>query len=179
MKNYIVYNADGQILRTGACLDSVFNLQAGDGEWVIEGVADDLTQMIIDGVVVSKPIIIPNYDLAAEKIKKIQLISRQYILANNTSFTYGGKEYAANQNAQNNLTGISGYVAQNNALPPSFPNVWQALDGSIIGIMTVQDFKNLYAAFVEQGSINFIKYAMLESYINAASTQQELEAITW
>lgn len=42
MKQYIVYSSDtGEILRTGRCLDKVFELQAGDGESVISGQAND------------------------------------------------------------------------------------------------------------------------------------------
>lgn len=56
MKQFIVYNSDGDILRTGSCPDNMFELQAGDGEFVIDGVADDATKRIIDGVIVDKPI---------------------------------------------------------------------------------------------------------------------------
>ena len=54
MKNYIVYNADGDILRSGRCNDADFDLQAGDGEFVIEGIADDDNQVINDGQVVER-----------------------------------------------------------------------------------------------------------------------------
>lgn len=56
MKQFIVYNSDGDILRTGSCPDNMFDLQAGDGEFVIDGVADDATKRIIDGKIVDKPI---------------------------------------------------------------------------------------------------------------------------
>ncbi|MGJ8660689.1 MAG: phage tail assembly chaperone [Bacteroidota bacterium] len=56
MKQFIVYNSDGDILRTGSCPDNMIGLQAGDGEFVIDGVADDVTKRIIDGAIVDKPI---------------------------------------------------------------------------------------------------------------------------
>ena len=55
MKSFIVYAQDGTILRTGTCPDSVLPSQAGDGEFVMEGTADDSLQMIVNGVVVDKP----------------------------------------------------------------------------------------------------------------------------
>ena len=55
MKQFIVYDDQGFILRVGNCADSDINLQSRDGESVIEGIADDSTQMIIDGVVCDKP----------------------------------------------------------------------------------------------------------------------------
>lgn len=55
MKSFIVYNATGKILRTGTCADTDIVLQAGDGEQVIEGVANDATQMVVDHEVVDRP----------------------------------------------------------------------------------------------------------------------------
>lgn len=53
--NFIVYNQEGVILRAGVCLPEMVDLQAGDGELVMEGTANDVTQMIVDGQVVDKP----------------------------------------------------------------------------------------------------------------------------
>lgn len=51
MKNYIVYNSDGKILVTGCCAETDFLLQAQDGEFVMEGVANDVTQKVeFDGL---------------------------------------------------------------------------------------------------------------------------------
>lgn len=55
MKNFIVYDSEGNILRTGSCQDGDVSLQAGSGEFVMEGTADDATQMIVNYEVVSKP----------------------------------------------------------------------------------------------------------------------------
>lgn len=55
MKSFVVYNDQGEILRTGACQDDDLSVQAGEGESVLEGEADDLTQMVVDGAVVDKP----------------------------------------------------------------------------------------------------------------------------
>jgi hypothetical protein len=49
--NFIIYNNIGEILRTGSCPEEMFLIQAQDGETVIEGVANDFTQYIADGVV--------------------------------------------------------------------------------------------------------------------------------
>jgi hypothetical protein len=52
MKNYIVFDLTGKITKTGFCSDSDFSLQ---GEYVIEGVANDSTQYVQNGVVVDMP----------------------------------------------------------------------------------------------------------------------------
>lgn len=54
MKNFIVYDTSGNILRTGTCTESDFSLQAGENEAVIEGNADDATQLIVNGEVSAK-----------------------------------------------------------------------------------------------------------------------------
>jgi hypothetical protein len=55
VKQFIIYDEQGFILRCGNCADSDIDLQARDSESVIEGIADDSTQMIINGVVCDKP----------------------------------------------------------------------------------------------------------------------------
>lgn len=54
MKDFIVYNSKGKILRTGFCQNDTFLLQAGIDESVIEGKANDVNQKIINGKVVDK-----------------------------------------------------------------------------------------------------------------------------
>lgn len=55
MKSFVIYNSEGTILRTGSCPDEVFALQRSGDEIILEGVADDATQHVVDGVVVDKP----------------------------------------------------------------------------------------------------------------------------
>ena len=55
MKNFLVYDDEGVILRSGYCKDSDLSMQAGAGEYVLEGVADDATKMVVDGRIVDKP----------------------------------------------------------------------------------------------------------------------------
>lgn len=53
MKNYIVYDEHGTILRTGTCVDSDFELQ---GEFVAEGVCkDDENYKFLNGELVYSP----------------------------------------------------------------------------------------------------------------------------
>ena len=56
MKNFIVYDSNGNILRTGQCPDSMVSIQANTQmETVIEGIADDRMQKIVNGKVVDRP----------------------------------------------------------------------------------------------------------------------------
>lgn len=65
MKNYIVHDSEGNILKTGQCRDEDLSLQ---GELVIEGIADDAVHKIENGQVVDR--IIPQLEIdAASEIK--------------------------------------------------------------------------------------------------------------
>jgi hypothetical protein len=55
VKNFVIYNSEGTILRTGSCPDSMFDMQCGDNESILEGAANDETQYVVDGVIVDKP----------------------------------------------------------------------------------------------------------------------------
>lgn len=46
MKNYVVYNSQGVILKTGYCPTDMLALQAGNGESVIEGQANEETDLV-------------------------------------------------------------------------------------------------------------------------------------
>jgi len=55
MKYFIIYNNEGRILRTGSCLDSDFQYQNGQEEFILEGKADYNTQYIDNNKVVDMP----------------------------------------------------------------------------------------------------------------------------
>ena len=121
----------------------------------------------------------PPFNLVVAKIEKAKQLASQRLIANLTSFTYNTKDYSANQTAQNDLNAIANYASLFNALPASFPNAWQAIDGTVIAIPDVTAFKSLYSAMVAQGAANFIKMQTLLYQANAATNQAQLEAINW
>lgn len=64
MKSYIVYNIDGKILRTGTTPDTDFNNQNQTGQFIIEGVANDVTQYVATptAFVEDKPAMVASID---------------------------------------------------------------------------------------------------------------------
>lgn len=179
MKKFIIYNHAGEILRTGVCPDEAYNLQAQPGELIMEGEANDATQMVVDGKVVDKPVIVPVFDIVAARDLKYAEITGKRVAANQSTFIHDGMVYAANQTAQNDLNAIANYSSLFNALPPDFPNAWAAIDGTIILIPTVDAFKPLYGAMVKQGSDNFMRMQYLFAHIENANTQAQLDLIVW
>jgi hypothetical protein len=54
MKNYIVYNEDGIIIRTGQCDDNIIGtLFIEEGYTILEGVADINTQYVVNNEIIS------------------------------------------------------------------------------------------------------------------------------
>lgn len=77
MKSYIVYDSDGIIVRTGVCSQHDLHLQAIDGQFVIEGEADDASKMIVDGKIVDKPeTIYTDAELNNQVLKSIRATRR-------------------------------------------------------------------------------------------------------
>lgn len=55
MKSFIVYESNGRIIRTGSCIDSDFELQAQQGEVILEGEATFGANYIENGTVQPMP----------------------------------------------------------------------------------------------------------------------------
>ena len=55
MKQFVIYDSTGKILRTGTCPDNDYELQCGADEFIMEGFADDESQMVVEGQIVNKP----------------------------------------------------------------------------------------------------------------------------
>ena len=56
MKNYIVHDQNGNILRTGVCPDDMMYLNARENETVIEGIASDKRHIVVNGKICDKPV---------------------------------------------------------------------------------------------------------------------------
>jgi hypothetical protein len=55
VKNYIVHDESGNILRTGVCQDDMMYLNARENETVIEGIASDKRHIVVNGKICDKP----------------------------------------------------------------------------------------------------------------------------
>ena len=64
MKNYIVHDESGNILRTGVCPDDMMYLNARENETIIEGIASDKRHIVVNGKICDKPV-----DLDALKVE--------------------------------------------------------------------------------------------------------------
>lgn len=56
MKQWVIYNSSGRILRRGSCQDMDFDLQAFTGEIILEGIGQDNTHYVLSDTLTSKVI---------------------------------------------------------------------------------------------------------------------------
>lgn len=180
---YIVYDADGVILKSGVCSAEDFELQTASGQFILEGVARADIHCIVNGQVVAKEPLA--YDLESGKqsqsafIKmhcEAEIISGFQSTVLNTSHTY-----PSNEKDQLNLSG----TVQRSLLPSAQPtdvylflcadanNIWEYRPHTAAQIQQVG--ADAYNHILEAR----VKNATLQAQIAAATTQEELEAIAW
>lgn len=56
MKNYLLYDDLGAILQTGRCPESMLVLQESPGRYVLTGTANQLTEYVVGGSIVARPV---------------------------------------------------------------------------------------------------------------------------
>lgn len=91
MKYFTVYINSGQILQSGYCLDEDYDLQKGDGQFIMELATDPATQYIKNGVVVQippKPDYASHFDYASDQWVGDTAEQEQIVLSRRNSLLY-------------------------------------------------------------------------------------------
>jgi hypothetical protein len=120
--------------------------------------------------------------LESVKIRKNQEINQSRLSANQTSFTYAGKDVACDQLSRGDIDAVNGIVAITNSLPPSWVGGWKAIDNSIIPIPDLATWIAFYGSMVYQGTLNFNKAQTLKAQLDAAylaNDRSAMELISW
>ena len=118
-------------------------------------------------------------ELASAKEAKNRLINQWRMTANQTSFTHLGKTIACDALSRADIDAVAGSIALTDAFPAGFPNAWKATDNSYLMLPDVAAFKSMYASMTLQGTINFGHSQALKAALAAATTIEQVEAITW
>lgn len=183
--NFIIYNLEGKILRTGSCPVEMFDLQPQEGELILEGEASDTLNVILNGQVACKPAKTYERSLEDAKILKGEEVRKEcetFILSGFNSDALGSSHmYPSNSYDQINLSGsvlkstlASSLSTATYAFKCQDPNgVWL--------------FRPHTASQIQQvgsDSYDFIlaargKNSCLQNQIVWAETQEQLDAITW
>lgn len=192
MKNYVVYTETGRIVSVGVCSDGELGLQA-QGNFVMEGEANHLNDYVDAGVILPLP---PkptefhqfNYTtkqwtdprtLADLKAARRAYVNTARLTANQTYFTHEGKQIAADPLSRGDIDAINGEVNNTGGFPAGWPGAWKCLDNTWLPVTTIAQWKALYTSMVNQGTVNFAHAQDLKGQIDAATTPEQVAAISW
>ena len=185
----------GEITRWGDYTLDEVTATLGDDESFIEGIFNGHDCYVELETVTVKPFpprTKPHYEfdfttatwIEPRTIGEIKLARKTYVntsrmVANQTSFTFEGKEIAVDPLSRSDIDATHGYILINNALPEGWPNGWKCIDNTYVDITTVEKWYQFYTAMVAQGTINFAHAQTLKAAIDAASTVEDVEAVVW
>lgn len=113
------------------------------------------------------------------KVTKRAEINAAYRLANDTSFTYDGKEFQADAHAMKQITVTHGGIVGRGALKPDWSGYWKAMDNSYVPIPDVATWWAFYDAIEATGQANFDRAQELKARVDSATTPEELADISW
>lgn len=136
-------------------------------------------ESLIGGLWDGEKFTLPVVDIVALKATKNAEINAARLAANFSTFPYAGKTIACDQLSRSDIDGTNGFVSLYGALPPGWPGGWKAVDNTYIPISSVADWKAFYSSMFAAGNANFAKAQDLKGQLEAATTPEEVQSITW
>lgn len=119
----------------------------------------------------------PPIDLAELKARKNASINAARLKANQSHFTFAGKQIATDPLSRSDIDGAHGIIVATGALPPGWPGGWKAINNEYVLIPDVPTWLAFYGAMVAQGTANFAHAQALKAQLAAATTPAEVEAV--
>lgn len=116
---------------------------------------------------------------AALKAAKNVQINEWRAQANQTSFTHLGKTIACDALSRSDIDAVAGSISLTGAFPAGFPGAWKAMDNSYIMLPDTDAFKAMYSSMTLQGTVNFGHSQTLKADLSAATTVEQVNAVTW
>lgn len=130
----------------------------------------------------NEPVVEQVIDIDALLANKNAEINAARLQANQTSFTYAGKEFASDPLSRGDIDAMNGMVTLLNALPPGWLGFWKAADNTFLPIEDVATWVEFYGAMVNQGMLNFQHAQWLKAQLQAAYEAGDIaamQAISW
>lgn len=121
----------------------------------------------------------PVVDIVALKATKNAEINAARLAANFSTFPHAGKAVACDQLSRSDIDGTNGFVSLYGTLPPGWPGGWKAVDNTYVPISSVADWKAFYSSMFAAGNANFSKAQALKDQLEAATTPEEIQSVTW
>lgn len=122
---------------------------------------------------------LPAPDVDALKAAKSAAINAARLKANQSHFTFAGKQIAVDPLSRSDIDGAHGIIVATGALPPGWPGGWKAISNEFVPIPDVPTWLAFYGAMVAQGTANFEKAQALKLQLAQATTAADVESISW
>ena len=178
MINYVTYDQSGVL--TGAYAQDVHSSHVSN---YIEVTEQQRRNWVLyeanigrDGLMLEPA---PAFNLSLKRAEKNTQINLWRATANSSTFTHAGKTIACDPLSRSDIDAVAGSIGLTGSYPTSFPMQWKATDNTYLQLADVDAFKAFYASMVAQGTANFIRSEQLKAELAAASTPNEIDAITW
>ena len=111
------------------------------------------------------------------KAAKNAAINAARLKANQSHFTFAGKQIAVDPLSRSDIDAAHGMIVALQAMPPGWPGGWKAMDNTICAIPDLQTWLAFYGAMVLQWTANFNHAQALKAQLAAATTPEEVEAV--
>jgi hypothetical protein len=121
----------------------------------------------------------PNFSIAGLRARKNEQINRWRLKANRSTFIHGGHQFACDDLSRSDIDGTTNTVLLTGQFPQPWPGYWKAIDNTQFAITTVDDWSAFYASMGAAGAANFAKSQGLKAQLAAATTIEQINAITW
>ena len=184
--------ATGKIDRLVTCPDDVVELQFDPmTQAALEGHFADDAFYVKDGepmAIPPRPSPVHIFDHAAEawvdprtleqvRAAKNEAINRARLRANQSHFTFAGKQIAVDPLSRGDIDGAHGAWLMSGGPPPGWPGGWKAIDNTYVPITDMATWGQFYGAMVATGTANFNHAQQLKAQLAAAPTIAEAEAV--
>lgn len=190
MKFTIYDSLSGRVLFGGDAHEPALMVQVGqsilegkvyDSGWVVNGThfilpAQPSPEHIFDYA--AKQWVDPR-TLADMKLARNEYVNQSRLSANQTSFSYAGKQIAVDPLSRSDIDAVHGIVVLTNEMPDDWVGFWKATDNTYVPVSDVTAWTTFYTAMVAQGSTNFAHSQALKAQLAAATTIEEVEAVVW
>ena len=101
------------------------------------------------------------------KAAKNAAINAARLKANQSHFTFAGKQIAVDPLSRSDIDAAHGMIVALQAMPPGWPGGWKAMDNTICAIPDLQTWLAFYGAMVLQWTANFNHAQALKAQLAA------------
>ncbi|MDP3225827.1 MAG: DUF4376 domain-containing protein [Rubrivivax sp.] len=117
--------------------------------------------------------------LASLKAAKNAEINAARLAANFTTFPHADKVFSCDALSRSDIDGTNGVITLMGGFPPNWPGGWKAVDNTYVQITTREQWEAFYLSMCATGAANFAHSQTLKATLAAATTAEQVAAITW